>query len=100
MKKEKRVKKINSLFRIIGFLEGTSYLLLLFFAVPMKYLVGNVFFVKLLGMPHGLLFIGYIILAFLIKPISRWKFSTFCIVLTASVVPFGTFYTNKKYLKS
>jgi integral membrane protein len=100
MRKEELVKKINSLFRIIGFLEGTSYLLLLFFAVPMKYLAGNIFFVKLLGMPHGILFIGYIILAFLIKPILGWKFNTFCIVLTASVVPFGTFYTDKKYLKN
>ena len=66
----------------------------------MKYLAGNIFFVKLLGMPHGILFIGYIILAFLIKPILRWKFSTFCIILAASIVPFGTFYTDKKFLKN
>ena len=65
MKKEELIKKMNLLFRIIGALEGTSYLFLLFFAVPMKYLAGTAFFVKLIGMPHGLLFIGYIILAFL-----------------------------------
>ena len=42
-------KKIITLFRIIAFLEGTSYLLLLFVGVPFKYLNGNDYVVKLLG---------------------------------------------------
>ena len=53
------------LFRIVGFLEGLSYLLLLFVAVPFKYFGDDESYVKMLGMPHGMLFIGFIILAFL-----------------------------------
>ena len=49
------------LFRLITLLEGISYLLLLFVAVPLKYLLGDETYVKLLGMPHGVLFIAYII---------------------------------------
>ncbi len=87
-------------FRVIGLLEGTSYLLLLFIAVPIKYVGGNEFYVKLLGMPHGLLFIGYIILAIILKYELDWRNKIFWIILAASVIPFGTFYTDNKYLRT
>lgn len=89
-----------NVFRIIAFLEGLSYILLLFIATPIKYITGNPEYVKLLGMPHGLLFILYIILAFLIKSDMKWTTKTFLFVLLASIVPFGTFYIEKKHLKN
>ena len=61
------LNRMKNFFRIVAFLEGVSYILLLFMAVPLKYWGGDEQYVKLLGMPHGLLFVGYIILAFLIK---------------------------------
>lgn len=85
-------------FRIISFLEGVSYLLLLFVAVPIKYFGADASYVKMLGMPHGILFITYIILAFLLKPTLKWNIKTFLIILIASVLPFGTFYIDRKYL--
>ena len=87
------------LFRLITLLEGSSYLLLLFIAVPLKYLVGNESFVKLLGMPHGVLFILYIVFAFIFQKKMKWTLINFLIILVASVVPFGTFYIDKKYLR-
>ncbi|HBK70362.1 MAG TPA: hypothetical protein DDZ39_01680 [Flavobacteriaceae bacterium] len=90
---------MKNTFRIVSFLEGISYLLLLFVAVPLKYFAEDPTYVKLLGMPHGLLFVAYIILAFLIKPDLKWDSKTFAIVLIASVLPFGTFYIDKKYLR-
>ena len=87
-------------FRLISILEGLSYILLLFIAVPIKYFGENEIFVKTLGMPHGILFIGYIILAIMIKYELEWKSKTFLIVLVASVIPFGTFYIDKKYLRN
>ena len=54
-------------FRLVSLLEGISYILLLFIAVPIKYLQGNPEYVKMLGMPHGLLFVGYIVLAIMLK---------------------------------
>ena len=58
---------MKNTFRIIAFLEGVSYLLLLFVAVPIKYNLGDPAYVKLLGMPHGLLFMAYLVLAYLLK---------------------------------
>lgn len=90
---------MKTFFRIVSFLEGTSYLLLLFVAVPIKYLMEDPQYVKMLGMPHGLLFVGYLVLAFLLKDQMKWNTKTFFSVLAASVIPFGTFYIDKKYLR-
>ena len=86
------------LFRLITLLEGSSYLLLLFVAVPLKYLMGDESYVKLLGMPHGVLFIVYIILSFMMRKKMSWNTTSFIIILLASIIPFGTFYVDKKYL--
>ncbi len=89
----------NTIFRTIAFVEGISYLLLLFVAVPIKYLLANDSFVKLLGMPHGVLFIAYVLLAiiFILKKNTPLKESI--IILIASLIPLGTFYVDKKFLK-
>jgi len=51
-------------------------------------------------MPHGLLFVGYIVLAFLLRSELNWSIKTFGAVLLASILPFGTFYVDKKYLRN
>ena len=84
-------------FRIVAFLEGLSYLLLMAASIYKK-TNGDETFVKLLGMPHGLLFVAYIALAILLKSHYKWNLKTLAIVLVASILPFGTFYIEKKYL--
>ena len=86
-------------FKIVAFLEGLSYLLLLFVAVPMKYMAGNEILVKSLGMPHGLLFVAYVIIAFLLKDTMKWDTKNFLIILVCSLLPFGTFWMDRTYLK-
>lgn len=90
---------MKTVFRIISFLEGASYLLLLFVAVPIKYFQNNEEYVKMLGMPHGLLFMLYIVLAIVMQQSEKWKTKDFGVILLASILPFGTFYVDKKYLQ-
>ena len=90
---------MKNIFRIVSFLEGVSYLLLLFIATPVKYFGGDESYVKMLGMPHGILFMVYVILAFMLKSEEKWDAKTFRTVLLASIIPFGTFYIDRKYLK-
>ena len=87
------------LFRNIALLEGLSYILLLFVAVPIKYYLGDPTFVKLLGMPHGLLFTGYFAFAIFLKEDQNWSLKVLLLILFASIVPFGTFYIDKAYLR-
>jgi integral membrane protein len=90
---------MKNIFRIIAFLEGVSYILLLFIAVPIKYNLGDSTYVKLLGMPHGVLFVAYLLFAIIIKNNEKWNKTELFIVLICSILPFGTFYIDKKYLK-
>jgi len=86
------------IFKIIAFLEGLSYLLLLFVAVPLKYFAENEKLVQALGMPHGILFIAYVIMAFLLKDQMKWDTKNLLIILACSLLPFGTFWVDRKYL--
>lgn len=86
-----------NIYRLTAFLEGVSYILLLFIAVPIKYLLNEALYVKILGMPHGILFILYILFSIIAKIKYNWNFRKFLVISIASLVPFGTFYIDKKY---
>ena len=90
---------MKKIFRIVGFLEGISYLLLMSLGLYYKYVLNDPSFVKLFGMPHGILFMLYLILAYLIKDEMQWKSKDLAIVFLGSIIPFGTFYVDKKYLQ-
>ncbi len=86
------------LFKIVALLEGLSLILLLLFAMPMKYMFDQPVYVKVIGMAHGILFILYIMFAVMLKTEQRWDTKKFLIICLASMVPFGTFYVDRKYL--
>lgn len=89
-----------NIFRITALLEGVSFILLLFIATPIKYISEEPQYVKMLGMPHGILFIAYIIMAFMLKSERNWNNKQLGEIVLAAIIPFGTFYIDKKYLKS
>lgn len=88
------------IFKITALLEGISFLVLIANMFVLKTNNPEIYhtIVRPFGLGHGALFIGYIILAFLLKKPLNWNFKIFAIVLMASLVPFGTFYVDKKYL--
>ena len=92
--------KLLPIFRIVALLEGVSYILLLLIATPIKYIYSDPQYVKLLGMPHGVLFMAYVVLAVVISSDMKWNTRTLWVVLLASIIPFGTFYVDKKYLNT
>jgi integral membrane protein len=83
-------------FRLIGFVEGISYLLLLFVAMPIKYMLGDPSYVKVVGMTHGILFIIFII--FQIQAALKYNFplKDNFIYFFAALIPFGTFFTDSR----
>ena len=87
-------------FRIIALLEGVSFLLLLLVGVPLKYMMDMPLPNKIIGMIHGLLFIAYVVQAYQVKESEDWSMKQFLVILIASIVPGGTFYADKKYLRA
>lgn len=51
-------------FRVISYIEGISYIILVFIAMPLKYLEENLILMRIMGMGHGLLFILFCIFLF------------------------------------
>ncbi|GHA32126.1 hypothetical protein GCM10007103_12220 [Salinimicrobium marinum] len=86
------------IFKWVSIFEGISFLLLLFIAMPLKYIWDLPQMVEVVGMFHGILFVAYVLGAvYLFKPLN-WNFKTLLIVCLSSVLPFGPFYVEKKYL--
>jgi len=90
---------MTSIFKIISYLEGISYLLILFVTMPLKYLFSSPEPNMIVGSAHGFLFIAYIIFAVIVKYEKKWNLKTLAIVLLCSIIPFGTFWMDRKYLR-
>ncbi len=85
-------------FKYISLLEGISFLVLLGVAMPLKYYYDMPEAVSAVGMAHGVLFILYLFGAFYMYDKLNWPLKTFGIVVFCSIVPFGPFYVDRKYL--
>ncbi|MEM9691427.1 MAG: DUF3817 domain-containing protein [Myxococcota bacterium] len=83
-------------FRTVGIVEGISYLLLLGVAMPLKYVAGIPEAVKVVGWAHGVLFVAYCALLALAWRTLRWSFGKAVILFIASLIPFGTFVTDRR----
>ncbi|MGB5435817.1 MAG: DUF3817 domain-containing protein [Maribacter sp.] len=86
-------------FRYTAILEGISYLALFAISMPLKYLAELGEPNKYIGYAHGFLFIVYIVLAVLLTKKYQWGLKRFGVLFLASLLPFATFYIDKKYLR-
>jgi len=88
------------IFKVVSFLEAVSFLLLLFIAMPLKYIWDMPEYVSVVGMAHGILFVLYLLGAYWMYEKLNWSLKVLGIVAICSVLPFGPFYADKKYLPS
>ena len=88
-----------SLLRIIAFLEGLSYIILLCIAMPLKYWGGKPEAVKIVGMGHGMLFIAYVILLIWVAFQLKWSLKKIALGFIASLIPLGTFWADYKLFR-
>ncbi|WP_405377939.1 DUF3817 domain-containing protein [Nonlabens sp. Asnod3-A02] len=86
-------------FKYLAIVEGYSFLFILFITMPLKYSGGILLPNKIMGMAHGFLFISYVAVAIVISQLYKWDFKKLLVVLAMSVVPFGTFWMERKYLE-
>jgi integral membrane protein len=90
--------KLLNRFRWLAIAEGISYLLL-GITVPLKriYSIPEPNFI--VGSIHGVLFIAYSVTLLVLMINLKWTFKKGFILFLASLVPFGTFWAEKKYLR-
>lgn len=85
--------------RVLAFAEGVSFLLILFVSMPLKYLYDQPGPNKVIGMAHGVLFVLYILLVLQVKIARDWPIKTLLLAWLASIIPFGTFWADKKLFR-
>ena len=93
------MKTPMSRLRIIGILEGISYLLLLGIAMPLKYYAGMPAAVKYTGWAHGVLFVLFMMALLHVWVAHRWPLVKVLGAFIASILPFGTFVLDAQLKK-
>ena len=86
-------------FRTVAVAEGISFIVLLFIAMPLKYMLGMPLAVKVVGWAHGALFVGYWLAAVPLFTRLKWDPERIVGLGLASVLPFGTFVMERKWLR-
>jgi integral membrane protein len=78
-----------------GKIEGYSYLLLLLVAMPLKYIWDIPEWVQIIGMVHGVLFVIFMVMIFLMIQKKVFYLTKGIIAFLLSLIPFGTFFLHK-----
>jgi integral membrane protein len=85
--------------RLIGFLEGASFLVLLLIAMPLKYFAGWPDAVRVVGMAHGVLFLAYLAAILHAQLDYAWPLKRSALLVLASLLPAGPFVADRKLLR-
>src|SRR5688572_17876718 len=81
--------------RIVALLEGSSFVALLFIAMPLKYLAGLPLAVRIAGSVHGLLFLMFMAALYRAGRQRDWPLRRSVLAFVSSIVPFGTFFFDR-----
>ena len=84
------------LLRTLALVEGASFLVLLFVAMPLKYFAGLPMAVKVVGWIHGVLFVAFVAALVWTMIAARWSIGRGALVLVAALVPFGPFVIDRR----
>lgn len=85
--------------RILAMLEGTSLILLLFVAMPLKYRYGIPEATKIVGMLHGILFLSFVSMLTTVTSQGKLPDKFSLIGMLAAFVPFGTWIFERKVIR-
>jgi integral membrane protein len=83
-------------YRVIAYVVGVMLLLLLFVAMPLKYLADDPGAMNIIGPAHGFLYVVYLLATFDLFRRVRWSFPRLVLMALAGTVPFLSFYAERK----
>lgn len=82
--------------RTIALVEGVSFLLLMFIAMPLKYLAGMPLAVTVVGWAHGVLFVIFGAALLWTWIMARWPIGRVALIFIAALLPFGPFIVDRR----
>ena len=84
-------KNASRTLQLVGYAEGTSFLVLLGIAMPLKYIADLPLAVTIVGGLHGGLWILYLLAAAWAASANSWGIGRVSGAFVASILPFGPF---------
>lgn len=82
--------------RLLGMIEGVSFLLLLGIAMPLKYFANKPEAVSIVGWIHGVLFVALCIAIVFAMQALRWTTRQALVPFVAALLPFGPFIIDRR----
>jgi integral membrane protein len=84
-------------YRTLAYVTGTVLIILCFVGIPLQVFASNLVIVKYVGTAHGMLYIAYVIVAFVMTRMVRMKVASpgTVIVLLAGTIPVLTFVVER-----
>jgi integral membrane protein len=83
-------------FRVMAYIVGVFLLVLVFVAMPLKYVWHESTMVAIVGPIHGFLYMVYLVTAFDLAVRAKWSFVRTGLVLLAGTVPIMSFVAERK----
>jgi integral membrane protein len=90
------VKSPIHFLRMTALAEGTSFLVLLGIAMPLKYWAGLPLAVKIVGWLHGILFLLLCLVLTWVFFRHKWPVLRIMLVVAAALLPFGPFVIDSR----
>ena len=82
--------------RVVSFAEGVSYLVLLYFSIYHKRILGEADAIRVPGMVHGVLFVLFCLVLGYVWIDRKWPFRKAVFAFVCSLLPFAPFYLERK----
>lgn len=86
--------------RLLGFVEAVSFLVLLLIAMPLKYMFDMPIGVRIVGMTHGFLFVGFVMGLLYAWTSDLINGKRMGMGVVAAVIPCGPFFLDKRIFDS
>lgn len=86
-------------FRFMGILEGSSLVILLFIAMPLKYWFNMPAAVTIVGTIHGYIFLAYLIAIVYAMIAVKWPYRFTIGAVLSAFIPFGNFILDSRLKK-
>ncbi len=82
--------------RLASLLDGISYLILLFIAMPLKYLADFPMAVSIVGMAHGVLWVALCLALLLALVLGRLPFWWCVLTFICALIPFAPLWLDRR----
>lgn len=83
-------------YRTMAYVVGTLLVVLVFVGVPLKYAAGLPQVASVVGLAHGVLYMVYLATTLQLAVSRRWPIGKILLVFAAGLVPFLTFYMERR----